>query len=161
MGVKGLCSETYDICDWSAVASLDAIMGEITEDRMITLWFVLLRNIFSVFKSRKMGKFKGETFFILPRRRWWNYVKMDLSGSRIGACELDLSGSGEGPMAGSYECNNEWLGFVKWRYCWSNSGRINLNQILSCFPIVSGSKQSKEELLQWIRENPLFLFMKK
>jgi hypothetical protein len=31
----------------------------------------------------------------------------------MGSCELDSSGSGEGPVAGSCECGNEHLASIK------------------------------------------------
>jgi hypothetical protein len=42
-----------------------------------------------------------------PRRRWEDGVRMDLRETGLGGCGLDSTGSGQGPVAGCYECGDE------------------------------------------------------
>jgi hypothetical protein len=41
-------------------------------------------------------------------------IKMDLKRNRIGWCGLDSSGSGEEPVAGCFEHDNEISGCIKY-----------------------------------------------
>jgi len=45
-----------------------------------------------------------------PRHKWENNIKVDLKET---GCELDSSGSGDGPVADSCEHNNQPLGSIK------------------------------------------------
>jgi hypothetical protein len=42
-----------------------------------------------------------------PRRRWEDWIRMDLREIGLGWCGLDSTGSGEGPVAGCCECGDE------------------------------------------------------
>jgi hypothetical protein len=46
------------------------------------------------------------------RCRCKDNIIMDVR-NRVGSCELDTSGSGQGPVAGSCELGNEHLHFIK------------------------------------------------
>jgi hypothetical protein len=55
-----------------------------------------------------VGKPKGKRSLGRPRRRW------EQNGSWrdwLGGCGLDSTGSGQGPVAGCYECGDESSGF--------------------------------------------------
>jgi hypothetical protein len=59
-----------------------------------------------------VGDLEEKRPFGRPRRRWGIILKWILGKSGLG-CRLDLSGSGQEPMAGNCECGNEPLGFIK------------------------------------------------
>jgi hypothetical protein len=42
-----------------------------------------------------------------PRRRWEDWIRMDLREICLGGCGLDSTGSEQGPMAGCCECGDE------------------------------------------------------
>jgi hypothetical protein len=60
-----------------------------------------IRNVYGIL----VGKPEGKRPLGRPRCRW--------EGKRVQRCELDVCGSGQGSMAGSYEHSNEPLGLIK------------------------------------------------
>jgi hypothetical protein len=48
-----------------------------------------------------------------PRRKWEDNIKMDLQ--KVGCCGYGLgrTGSGQGQVAGTFDCGNEPSGFIK------------------------------------------------
>jgi hypothetical protein len=52
-----------------------------------------------------VGKPKGRR--LLGRPRWEDGVRMDLREIGLGGCGLDSTGSGQGPVAGYYECGDK------------------------------------------------------
>jgi len=46
-------------------------------------------------------------------RRWKDNIKMDLQELGCGGYGLDRDSSGQGQVAGTYECGNEPSGFIK------------------------------------------------
>jgi len=48
-----------------------------------------------------------------PRSKWEDNIKMDLQEVGCGEHGLDLSGSGQGQVAGTCECGNESSGSIK------------------------------------------------
>jgi hypothetical protein len=47
-----------------------------------------------------VGKPEGKRPLGRPRRRWEYGIRMDLKEIGMGGCELDSTGSGQGPLAG-------------------------------------------------------------
>jgi hypothetical protein len=58
------------------------------------------------------GETEGKRPLARPRRRWEDSIKMDLQGMGW-RHELNLSGPGQGHVAGACECGNEISGFIK------------------------------------------------
>jgi hypothetical protein len=54
-----------------------------------------------------VGKPEGRRPLGRPRHRWEDGVRMDLREIGLGGCELDSTGSGQGPVAGCCECGDE------------------------------------------------------
>jgi len=62
-----------------------------------------------------VGKPEGKRLPGRPRRRWEDNFKMDLQDVGCGGHGLDRSGSGQGQVAGIFECGNEPSGSIKYR----------------------------------------------
>jgi hypothetical protein len=60
-----------------------------------------------------VGRSEGRRPLGRPRRRWKDNIKPDPSRSEIGGHGMERSGSGEGQVAGSFECGNEPSGSIK------------------------------------------------
>jgi hypothetical protein len=54
-----------------------------------------------------VGKPEGKRPLGRPRCRWEDGIRMDLREIGLGGCGLDLTGSGQGPVAGCCECGDE------------------------------------------------------
>jgi hypothetical protein len=54
-----------------------------------------------------VGKPEGKRPLGRPRRRWEDGIRMDLREIGLGGCGLDLTGSGQGLVAGCCECCDE------------------------------------------------------
>jgi hypothetical protein len=55
-----------------------------------------------------VGKPEGKRPLERPRRRRWeDGIRMDLRQTGWGGCELDSTGSGQGPVARCCECGDE------------------------------------------------------
>jgi hypothetical protein len=54
------------------------------------------RNLYKVL----VGKPEGKRPLGRPRRRWENWIRMDLKEIGLEGCGLDSTGSGQGPVAG-------------------------------------------------------------
>jgi hypothetical protein len=54
-----------------------------------------------------VGKPEGKRPLGRPRRRWEDGIRMDLREIGLGGCGLDLTGSGQGPVAGCGECGDD------------------------------------------------------
>jgi hypothetical protein len=54
-----------------------------------------------------VGKPEGRRPLGRPRRRWEDGIRMDLREIGLGGCRLDLTGLGQGPVAGCCECGDE------------------------------------------------------
>jgi hypothetical protein len=54
-----------------------------------------------------MGKPEGKRPLGRPRRRWEDWIRMDLREIGLGVCGFDSTGSGQGPVAGCCECGDE------------------------------------------------------
>jgi hypothetical protein len=54
-----------------------------------------------------VGKPEGKRPLGRPRRRREDGVRMNLREIGLGVCELNSTGSGQGPVAGCYECVDE------------------------------------------------------
>jgi len=54
-----------------------------------------------------VGRSEGRRPLGRPRFRWKDYIKFDPSRSETGGSGMDQSVSGEGLVAGSFECGNE------------------------------------------------------
>jgi hypothetical protein len=57
-----------------------------------------------------VGKPEGKRALGRPRRRWEDGIRMDLRDTGLGVCGLDSTGSGQGPVAGCFECGDESSG---------------------------------------------------
>jgi hypothetical protein len=57
-----------------------------------------------------VGKPEGKRPLGRPRRRWEDGIRMDLREIDLGGCGLDLTVSGQGPVAGCCECGDESSG---------------------------------------------------
>jgi hypothetical protein len=57
-----------------------------------------------------VGKPEGKRPLRTPRRRWEDGIGMDLGEIGLWGCELDSTSSGQVPMAGCCECDDEPLG---------------------------------------------------
>jgi hypothetical protein len=68
-----------------------------------------MRNAYKIL----VGKPEGKRPLGRPRCRGDDIIRMDLWGNRVGRCELDSSGSGQGPVAGCCEHGNELPGSIK------------------------------------------------
>jgi hypothetical protein len=53
-----------------------------------------------------VGKPEGKRPLVKPRRRWYDGIKMDRREIGWG-CGVDSPGSGQGPLAGCFECADE------------------------------------------------------
>jgi hypothetical protein len=53
-----------------------------------------------------VGKSEGRRPLGRPRCRWEEGVRMDLRETGLVVCGLDLTGSGQGPVAGCCECSD-------------------------------------------------------
>jgi hypothetical protein len=60
-----------------------------------------------VYNVLVVGKPEGKRPLGRPRRRWEDGIIMDLRVIGFGGCGLDLTGSGQGPVAGCCECGDE------------------------------------------------------
>ena len=60
-----------------------------------------------------VGKPEGKRPLGRPRRRWEDYIKMDLQEVGCGGCGLDRTDSGYGQVSGTCECGNESSGSIK------------------------------------------------
>jgi hypothetical protein len=67
---------------------------------------ILLYAGISAFEKKIRFIFRLPTYLLIPSCNG-SY------GNRVGRCELDASGSGQGPMAGSCEHGNEPMGSIK------------------------------------------------
>jgi hypothetical protein len=54
-----------------------------------------------------VGKLEGKRPLGRSRHRWEDGIRMDLREIGLGVCELDSTGSGQGPVAGCCECGDE------------------------------------------------------
>jgi hypothetical protein len=54
-----------------------------------------------------VGKTEGKRPLGRSRRRWENGIRMDIREIGLGGYGLDLTGSGQGPVAGCCECGDE------------------------------------------------------
>jgi hypothetical protein len=54
-----------------------------------------------------VGKPEGKRPLGRPRSRWEDGIRMDLREIGLGECGLDLTVSGQGPVAGCCECGDE------------------------------------------------------
>jgi hypothetical protein len=54
-----------------------------------------------------VGKPEGKRPLGRRRRRWEDGVRMDLREIGLGVCELDSTGSGQGPVVDCCECGDE------------------------------------------------------
>jgi hypothetical protein len=70
---------------------------------------VELRNWYKIL----VGKPEGKRPLGRPRRRWEDNTGLNLREMGWGKCELDASGSGQGPVAGYCEQDNEPSGSIK------------------------------------------------
>jgi hypothetical protein len=57
-----------------------------------------------------VGKPEGNRPLGRPRRRWEDGIRMDLREIGLEGCGLDSTGSGQGPVAGCFECGVETSG---------------------------------------------------
>jgi hypothetical protein len=84
----------------------------------VTLFFIF--NAYRILVEKPEGKRPLGR----PRRRWVDNIKMDLKRDRMGWYELDRTGSGLGPMEGSFEHGDgpsgslRLLGFSEWLHNW-------------------------------------------
>jgi hypothetical protein len=53
------------------------------------------------------GKPEGKRPLGRPRRGWEDGIRMDLREIGLGACGLNSTGSGQGPVEGCCECGDE------------------------------------------------------
>jgi hypothetical protein len=79
------------------------------------------RKVYKILLGRPEGKIQLGR----PRRRWEDGVKKISWG-----CGLDSSGSGQGPVVGSYECDDEPSG----------SSATKLSLFCLCKPVPRGDK---------------------
>jgi hypothetical protein len=54
-----------------------------------------------------VGKPQGRRSLVRPRRRWEDGIRMDLREIGLGGVDWNLTGSGQGPVAGCCECGDE------------------------------------------------------
>jgi hypothetical protein len=54
-----------------------------------------------------VGKPEGKRLLLRSMRRWEDGVRMDLRETGLGGCGLDSTGSGQVPVAGCCECDDE------------------------------------------------------
>jgi hypothetical protein len=54
-----------------------------------------------------VGKSEGRRPLGRPRRRWEDWVRMDLRETGLGGGGFNTTGSGQGPVAGCGECGDE------------------------------------------------------
>jgi hypothetical protein len=54
-----------------------------------------------------VGKPEGKRPLGRPRCRWEDGIRMDLKEIGLGGCGLDSTVSGQGPVAGCFECGDE------------------------------------------------------
>ena len=59
---------------------------------------------------RVLGKPEGKRPLGRPRRKWVDYIRMDLQEVR---CGLDWAGPGQGQVADARECGDEPSGSIK------------------------------------------------
>jgi hypothetical protein len=75
-----------------------------------------------------VGKPEGKRPLGRPRRMWEDGIRMDVGEIGLGGgCRLDCTGSGQGPVAGCCECDDESSGScateldkylnIRWVYC--------------------------------------------
>jgi hypothetical protein len=88
-----------------------------------------------------VGKPRGKRPPEIPRRRWEDGIRMDLR--EIGFWGVDLTGSGQGPVAGCGECGDEPSGSCATelvsKYSTSTRERRNYSERIRC-----GLRQSSE-----------------
>jgi len=58
-----------------------------------------MRNAYKIL----VGRPEGKRSLGRPRRRWEDNIRMKLKETGVGRCEMDSSGSGQGPVADSCE----------------------------------------------------------
>ena len=61
-----------------------------------------------------VGRSEGRRPLGRPRHIWKDNIKLDPSRSGTGGHGMDRSGSGEGQVAGSFECGNKPSGSIKY-----------------------------------------------
>jgi hypothetical protein len=67
-----------------------------------------VRNAYNSLVGKSEGRGHSE-----DRRRWDDNIKMDYREIAWGRCDMDASGSGQGPVAGPREHGNEPSGSMK------------------------------------------------